>query len=120
MNYPNQWVAGQEYDFGNGLYGKRITGTITIAANTQSIVNVVASGATGIVDNGGYLTEGETGVPATVGVGQSLLNSSGTTNMSSDVRLVNTTGAINIASRSVNARNGNTNSRYDVWVKYTK
>jgi hypothetical protein len=120
INFPNQWVADQEYDFGNGLYGKRIAGTITVAANTQNILPVVASGVTSIVDSGGCIGEGDTATPAIASVGHNVVTSSGTVVLSSDVRLVNSTGALNIASRSANTRSNNPNSRYDIWVRYTK
>jgi hypothetical protein len=33
--YPHLWKEGMEYDFGNGLYGQRFTGTITENAHTK-------------------------------------------------------------------------------------
>jgi hypothetical protein len=120
MNYPNQWVAGQEYDFGNGLYGKRITGTITATANTQNNVNIVPAGVTGIVSSGGSIGFGDSGATGQTSLGQYSVSSAGSTAIASDVRRLDATGALNLVSSSASARTGNANSQYDVWVKYTK
>jgi hypothetical protein len=40
MNKPNLWQPGIEYDFGDGVYGQRFTGTIAAAANTKSTLDI--------------------------------------------------------------------------------
>lgn len=53
INRPDKWTANTEYSFGDGLYGYRAVGTITVAANTHTQIGINL-GIKKIVDCGGY------------------------------------------------------------------
>lgn len=38
VSRPDLWVVGTEYDFGNGLYGQKYTGTTSLIANQVKVV----------------------------------------------------------------------------------
>ena len=120
INYPNQWPANTEIDLGNGLYGKRITGTITAAADERAAVNI-QTGVSNVIGYGGTwgTRDGDGGAMSPVGA--TLTQSSGTASQDfiSDIRLV-ATGYMGFYSTSSQPRSGGANTRYDVWVKYTK
>jgi hypothetical protein len=59
INRPDKWNPGIEYDFGDGLYGKRVTGSFVIAANTQTIVELTSFVVSSIVSYGGWWNLGE-------------------------------------------------------------
>ncbi|MDR2469791.1 MAG: hypothetical protein LBD27_04845, partial [Tannerella sp.] len=118
MNFPNQWVAGQEYDFGNNLYGKRIAGSITAAVSATNTINIVTSATTSIVDSGGEVGLGETGTKVTVPVGQNGFDTTMLHTFNNHPIRNIATGAIDFVSQSNYARNGNDNSKYDIWIKY--
>ena len=55
LSRPDLWDVGKEYDFGGGLYGIRVSGSVTLTANSQYNLNVVNVGSAGkFVNCGGY------------------------------------------------------------------
>lgn len=57
INFPNTWPENTEVYFGNGLYGKRITGSVTLVAGTRQDI-IIASGISSsgkIVSQGGHV-----------------------------------------------------------------
>lgn len=116
INYPNKWTANTEIDLGNGLYGKRCTGTITIAANTRAEVYLTGvSQTTGrIFACGGSWDRGDGNINFNV-VG-SMLTATGVTNLRASMILQNLYSIL-FYSTSDMAR---TDASYDIWVIYTK
>ena len=114
MNKPNLWVAGQEYDFGDGVYGQRFTGNVTHTGKGTKDVNLM-SGLANMISSGGCWNRGvnKTKVP----VNASIIDS-GTT--SGIIALSCTLNQIdsNLTVRFLNNSAGT--STYDIWVKYTK
>ena len=113
INKPNTWTAGTEYDFGDGVYGKRFTGTITASANTFTTINLLpaSSPAIDIIDWGGqfYYANNQT-MP--IGTTWSTNNyNHGIDNMT------RSGNGLNFGSSCGSAR---TNQPYDIWMTYTK
>jgi len=107
VNSPHLWVVGTEYDFGDGSYGRRFTGTVTGAANTRlnsalisnSVFSrIIISGGEWCYDNNNYMplyTTFQT-------------YASGLYRTSSYITLVTITDTVR------------TNAPYDIWVRYKK
>ena len=55
INFPNTWPANQEIYFGNGVYGKKVTGTMPALADSGAII---ATFATGVSQNARILGYG--------------------------------------------------------------
>ena len=119
INYPNQWPANTEIYLGNGLYGKRITGTITAAADERATI-AMQTGVTNVISYGGMWGTRDADGGAMSLVGATLTSPSGTAPQAylSEIRLQS--GSVVFYSVSSQARSGGANTRYDVWVKYTK
>jgi len=115
-NMPHLWTSGTEYDFQDGTFGRRFTGTITAASSANHNLllpitvgfKIIKAGGWLLIDNtqnfimsvnGGYCSVANTGSPDYYS-----LISTHDNNM-------------RIASRSAVAR---TNAPYDIWVIYTK
>ena len=107
INSPHLWEIGREYEFCDGTFGQRFTGTITIAANTDHTVNFDL-GATRIVTSGGYFFN--TRWRWEIGHYQ-------TPNVFSRVLMDAQNGFASFMSRHDAAR---TNAPYDIWIRYTK
>jgi hypothetical protein len=115
---PDQWVAGNEYSFGGGLYGRRFTGYITESANkvyTKTLVNI---GNGQIVESGGWWFN----TLNTQMLGTTISNVDGTVHTHSRLVVQETNssaakGDVNFISLSAANRN---DSPYDIWIKYTK
>jgi hypothetical protein len=108
INRPDLWTANVEYDFGNGLYGQRFTGTITVTKTNLAAVNLNLS-ASKMISSGGewfdgvnYLSTDYTDLSSGIGCG-----------------FVRTTsGYITFYSRLRD--NDRDNAPYDIWVIYKK
>lgn len=113
IDYPNTWTPGVEYDFGNGLYGQRFTGTST-GNNYQHDVTVTTSGARPNIINWG----------GTIQISVSDLNkisaNPGYMWSTSDYLLPGIVSILNKVRFQVSCSSGHANIPYDVWVKYTK
>ena len=117
MMKPNTWEAGVEQDFGNGVYGKRFTGTITADANAEAWIGL--SGRIpkiNILSSGGYYTKLQNGVYR-----QYSVNAYRQYQWSEICFYPNTddtsTGTLCFSSTANTAR---TDAPYDVWVLYTR
>ena len=114
MNKPNLWVVGQEYDFGDGVYGQRFTGNVAHAGKGTRDVNLI-SGIANMISSGGYWDRGvnKTKVP----VNASIIDSGATSGV---IAISCTLNQINsdLTVRFLNNSAGT--STYDIWVKYTK
>jgi hypothetical protein len=117
INFPNQWVPGTEYDFGNGLYGKRVTGTVTRPANERDYKSIT-TGASNVIAFGGIWRGGGAQASARP-IGMPVVLETGPAAYYSELRLFYD-GGIGIYTTSPNARDGSNDARYDLWVKYTK
>lgn len=114
VNRPDLWSPGVEINFGNSLYGKRVTGTISAAANTNNFI-ALASGASFILDSGWIYKIADTDpyneydqVPTTYSI----------SNRASYIYLNQLPNKnITFITRTENTR---TNCPYDVWVLYKK
>ncbi len=113
LTRPDLWEYNTEYDFGGGLYGKRMADT-TLNVAAKSHVDIVLEGsATAIVAYGG--TYGNTGAQTTVG--SSFTDSNDTLCMNASVYKASTGG---IKLRLANISWSNNITQYDVWATYRK
>ena len=111
INRPDLWTPGTEYDFGGGLYGQRVTGTITVAANTASNITLfTATAGAKLVDCGGNLVYNSNGDFMQLGYNQDTSYRSGLYGYVAN-------GEFKLHSQTSGAR---TNAPYDIWVTYTK
>ena len=114
MNKPNLWVVGQEYNFGDGVYGQRFTGNVAHTGKGTRDVNLI-SGIANMISSGGYWDRGvnKTKVP----VNASIIDSGATSGV---IAISCTLNQINsdLTVRFLNNSAGT--STYDIWVKYTK
>lgn len=113
INKPSTWTTEIEYDFGDGVYGKRFTGTITASANSWTNVTLLPAGsaAINIIDCGGhfyYCTNQAVSIGTTW---NSNSYNNGLDNMTPNG------SALNFGSSSACAR---TNEPYDIWIIYNK
>lgn len=102
INFPNTWKENTEIYFGNGLYGKRYTGTIT-PTTTLSVYQIDASfnNSWMIKNCGGWFSRG------------CALNACNT-NLA--YMLYATSGTLNIQAKDSTSSGSN----YDIWITYTK
>lgn len=106
INFPNNWLENTEIYFGNGLYGKRFTGTITKSANEFSMLNLDSSGVTKLINCGGSWYHGS-----------EYMCLNGTNDVYQSSGLVLSNGILSLRTKSNQAR---TNAPYDIWALYTK
>lgn len=106
INRPDQWLENTEIYFGNGLYGKRFTGTITQSANGFSMLILDSSGVTKLINCGGSWYHGSEYI---------CLN--GTNDIYQSSALVLSNDVLSLRTKSNQAR---TNAPYDIWATYTK
>ncbi|MDR2889670.1 MAG: collagen-like protein [Lachnospiraceae bacterium] len=112
---PDLWVSGTEYNFGNGLYGRRFTGTITQAVKTQNTITLANLGASGRTSAyGGWWHTGS--------VCFNLSDFNGVTQHSRMMVILANANGFNIGDLLLctTSEMARTNCPYDVWVKYTK
>jgi len=112
ISTPQLWTPGKTYDFGDGLYGRRSTGTITANANVLHGQTLLADNNFGEImtyfyESGGWWEVGISGLLYPV-------NSN-----FDNVRfalLIKENKAFDLYTKSDTNR---TNARYDVWFIYT-
>lgn len=117
MNKPNLWVVGQEYDFGDGLYGQRFTGSVThTAKHTAQDVVLTSTIPDLLISSGGKWNRGTTNWTLSIGqISPVSTSTSGDIDLSSAVVIDPKRGLL------VRFYNNNSQtSTYDIWVKYTK
>ena len=120
VSRPNQWPENQEVDLGNGLYGKRITGTITAGAGQRHTIQV-AEGVGNIIAYGGTWGARPDMSAWYVPVSSTVVSATGNLQpYYSDLRLLAASNRIELLTVSDYARAGEPTTRYDIWVKYTK
>ena len=113
MNKPNTWVAGQEYDFGDGIYGQRFTGSVThTATNTYKDITLLTTRPSTLISSGGNWYRGTNNFTMTIG--QTAMKNSNDIIFGSFVYA----GPAGLCVRFFN--NDPMTSTYDIWVKYTK
>ena len=116
------WVANQEYDFGDGTYGKRVTGNIVGVAGAAVATTLVSSTSPTwkFISCDGNFQRG-IGAGGQVSVGDTLLAIGGTAVLCQSSIYMNDAGtAISLISISDQARVGTTNNAFDVWIRYSK
>jgi hypothetical protein len=112
INRPDLWTPGVEYDFGNGLYGKRATGSIVIAANTQMVTELTSFVVNSIVSYGGWWNLGE---------GSKMAMQSASPGQAYVSWLYARTNDRHICFGTFTTfERTSTNGQYDVWVTYKK
>lgn len=112
-NYPNTWTPGVEYDFGNGLYGQRFIGTYTVAKATRSDIILDSSLIpASVVDWGGQIQESDWYV--------SLPHCFYSNSAVDEATLWWSSSSSTTLRIAIQFQAAQTNSAYDVWVKYTK
>lgn len=117
MNKPNTWVVGQEYDFGDGVYGQRFTGSVThTATHTTQDVVLTSTIPDSLISSGGKWNRGSTYWTLSIGqITPVATSTSGDIDLLSVIAIDYTRGLLvrfynNVAQTST----------YDIWVKYTK
>ncbi|MCL2451291.1 collagen-like protein [Candidatus Saccharibacteria bacterium] len=109
----NNWIAGMEYDFGDGLYGQRLTGNITATSGLLSDITLGISNVASIVDYGGSIGLG-------TGSTKRGIIPFGTSDGNVSLEFDSSDKSIHLLTMVNNARDGTTNSDYNIWLKYTK
>ena len=116
-NNPSTWQTGVEIDFGDGTFGRRYTGTVDIAVNTNVDTQLTGSGGgnnLSFISSGGYFTTGGTGFKVPIG----------TTQYNASSGLIEYVGTLYTTGSTVRLRIAtNTQaitSNYDVWYRYVK
>lgn len=116
-NYPNTWEPNVEYDFGNGLYGQRFTGSVThTATHTTQDVVLTSTIPDSLISSGGKWNRGSTYWTLSIGQTTPLaISTNGDIDLLSAIAIDHTRGLLvrfynNVAQTST----------YDIWVKYTK
>lgn len=114
IEYPNTWTPGVEYDFGNGLYGQRFTGTYSLSAKQWKSINLSTLIPSSIIDYGGTIQQSTwfNTLPLSYIGTDGALQSEATIWYDPS----NNTGL----TVSIYFSAAQSNSKYDVWVKYTK
>jgi hypothetical protein len=108
MLFPNTWVVGTEYNFGKGLFGMRLTGSLNSQSSTEAyykwaswtpLTNLTASAH--LRDSGGDISPNQWKNPIFV---------FGTVQL-------HTSNGLRVG---VLVNGTNENWAYDVWAMYTK
>jgi hypothetical protein len=115
ISRPDLWVVGTEYNFGQGLFGKRFTGTITAAVNVRFERYIELNCEWKTVKSGGNVQMGSAWYNMPLGQSAYAWTSPfGVTKYS----CIDGNGAdMYLVSQSSMAR---TNAPYDIWVLYRK
>jgi microcystin-dependent protein len=118
MNKPNTWVVGQEYDFGDGIYGQRFTGSKTASSNVDTDVSISLGNmsAPKLIEMGGYWQPTSTLVSGFQQFNMNTYIGSAFSGgwLSSD----GSTGALTLRFNRYDP--GIKSLYYDVWILYTK
>lgn len=114
INFPNTWPENTEIYFGNGLYGKRFTGTFTSSTSFNSNIaqlDTIDRGTTfKFINRGGNIfRRNDTAMP--LGIQDTLQY---------DIWYANSSSGQNIGLRLRGQDNGTYSCSYDVWVTYKK
>ena len=116
ISRPDLWATNTEIAFGDGLYGYRKTGTLTVAARTRSITNIVNNVDT-IVGCGGWWTARNNLIKMSVTGAWVIATGVPDIAMASCIDIDLNTNYIRLVTSDEQAR---TDAPYDVWVLYTK
>lgn len=117
-NYPNTWSPGVEYDFGNGLYGQRFTGSVTTtAANKAKEVKLTSDVYSNIIAFGGIWNRGTGKFSLPIGI---ISSTSGSVELISAIYVKNNVSSSTDGLYASFLENGANTTTYDIWVKYTK
>lgn len=118
MNKPNLWVAGQEYDFGDGIYGQRFTGNVTpAAANKAKEILLTSTIYSNIIESGGMWNRGKGKFSLPIG---GISSTTGSIELMSSIYTKNNVGGTTSGLYAAFLDNGVSTTTYDIWVKYTK
>ena len=110
INFPNTWPENKEIYFGNGLYGKRYTGTYTGQNTTFEVMldtNLKKADISSIVNHGGSVNRAGGGATQTV-------------NWNNTATMHNMAISTNGVYLQIKENNTTAGHKYDVWMTYTK
>lgn len=113
MMKPNTWAAGVEQNFGDGVYGMRIKGTLNVSANVRAQVSVT-NGAANLLNCGGQWIRGN---KTKIALNSLPLQNAGTPVAPWSAIQLNVDSRVILNINSDISENG---AEYDVWVLYTK
>ncbi len=125
LTRPDLWTAGVEYDFGGGLYGKRLKGTAAFAADSTGRVtwntNICTSVATTakIINKGGMVDMSKTSGTNWYDINGSWNNGNNTLTQSVAAYFLATNTSNNLKFYGV-VNGGAGNYQYDIWFTYIK
>jgi hypothetical protein len=113
INRPDKWIVGTEYNFGDGLYGQRFTGSFNISSTSPDYTGNLAN-ATRLIQYGGDYYDANVSDSGRLIIGTNYNNS----HYHALIIFVHrSTNQLRIAF-STNSTTGTWN--YDVWCKYIK
>ena len=116
MNKPNTWVVGNEYNFGDGIYGKRYTGTITadrgVVKNISLDTSINISNSR-LISCGGYWDDS-----SSTAVTGSFDSNTYNPNYWSTLRI--SIPEYGVYFSTMHNTVDRVNAHYDVWILYTK
>lgn len=112
---PHLWTPNVEEDFGDGSFGKRMTGNIVVAANTMHTLSISTNVASYNNCNGWIQRASQYKYNINSSAAGSDLNMGSNASIAID-------DSNNLILRSISnaARTGTTNNAYDFWIIYTK
>lgn len=117
MMHPNLWAPNVEQNFGDGVYGKRITGTaiLPLPANSSVAASVFSSGVKSIINCGGWASRGDNYLYVGMNVGAAFqgYQTSVWLNKNGDAELW-------LCRSTVASANQTNQCPYDAWCLYTK
>ena len=120
LNKPNLWEVGKEYDFGDGVYGQRFTGRITVNAKVGSDVILTDSiSNVNPVSIGGWIAWDSNDGSKTNRVPINTAEGNNSSPIEAILYFNDAAGANGIHLHSYSFRN-RTNAPYDIWILYTK
>lgn len=117
INKPNLWEPGKEYDFGDGVYGQRFTGSVThTAAHTPQDIVLTSTIPDSLISSGGNWKRGSSKWTLPIGqISAVAVSDRIYIDLSSTIVIDSKRGLLVIF-----YNNGAQTSTYDIWVKYTK
>jgi hypothetical protein len=110
VNSPHRWVVNQEYDFGDGSYGQKLTGSISAGADVRDVQYIAFPTIVSLVNYWGEWTYGS-GANTKMSI-----PSSDTYGLYANLAYL-VRDELRLVTRSAMARS---NAAYTLWVRYTK
>jgi hypothetical protein len=116
INRPDKWIVGQEYNFGDNLYGQRFTGNVSITTNNVgTVINIDSVTGNYILNYGGIMETIYDNNTYTYPIGNIPAINNFNNIYSINPEFYNNTLRIRF-----NSYSSSHTLRYDLWMKYAK